>query len=259
MIDCHLHLQDERLWKSRMEIVDSLRERGVKKLVVNGTCPGDWGRVAELAETFNEVVPFFGLHPWKINDVGDGWEALQRRHLESYLAAGVGEIGLDKWIRDHDIEKQKVVFSSQLKLAAELNRPITIHCLQAWGHLLECLRDTRISSPFLLHSFGGPIEMLPDFIELGAYFSLSGYFFRPDKKEKLEVFREVPEDRILLETDAPDMMPPTELVEIEIAPDVNHPASLVNIYRAYASWCGDSELEVARRLKTNAESWYLRS
>ena len=65
------------------------------------------------------------------------WRAV---HDEAGLAAAVGEIGLDRWIKDYDMEQQEEVFIWQLRLAAERNLPVSIHCLQAWGRLLEILR-----------------------------------------------------------------------------------------------------------------------
>ena len=94
MIDAHLHLQDPRLLSEADTIVETCREVGISRLIVNGTRPDDWSIVTELAERFPEVHASFGLHPWYVNEAPTGWEAL----LEDCLhqgAVGVGEIGLD--------------------------------------------------------------------------------------------------------------------------------------------------------------------
>ena len=192
MIDCHNHLQDERLSDSIEQIVIELRSRGVNHWVVNGTCPQDWERVARLAEQYEEVRPCFGLHPWKLNERTPGWETELREFLEKFPLAGVGEFGLDKWMRNPDLQLQEEAFRKQWQLAIELKRPAMIHCLRAFGKLKNLLQTNHGNTPFLLHSYSGPKEMMTDFVELGAYFSLSGYFFRPEKREKLEVFRTVP-------------------------------------------------------------------
>jgi TatD DNase family protein len=104
--------------------------------------------------------------------------------------------------------------------------------------------------------------MVKDFVDLGIYFSLSGYFFRADKAEKRSVFDLVPSDRILLETDAPDMMPPADLVRLALpAVDgrpVNHPANLIAIYEAYAKWKGVEMADVITRVRENFVSWFFR-
>lgn len=255
-IDAHLHLQDPRLGSGLQSILSHLRQSEVSRWVVNGTSPDDWVRVRELARENPEAIAGYGLHPWKVNKVGEaGIET-----LESFLAddreAIVGEIGLDKWIPDHDIELQKCCFLKQLEIANAYGRSTTIHCLQSWGHLLDCLKAVPPLKSFLLHSYGGPREMVGDFVELGAFFSISGYFFRSDKAKKLAVFDEVPKNRLLLESDAPDMLPPDELIRVPLDDGLNHPANLVRIYEAYAEHLELPLDEVVDLMAGNFSRWY---
>ena len=86
MIDCHLHLQDERLGYPAA-IMGATRRNGISCLVVNGTHPDDWGKVSRLAREFTEVIPSFGLHPWRVPDAPDDWaEILGERLRDSPLA-----------------------------------------------------------------------------------------------------------------------------------------------------------------------------
>lgn len=264
MIDCHLHLQDPRLAESLPGIMETVRSLGIRRLIVNGTGPHDWDAVEHLAATYPEVTPSFGLHPWKVGSEKEGWlEDLEERLLR-HPAAGVGEVGLDRWIRGHDLERQKVVFLSQLGLAERLGRPLSIHCLQAWGSLLEILTDHPSGGRFLLHSYGGPLEMLEAFIALGARFSISGYFFRPDKAGKLAVFDQVPRDRLLVETDAPDMPLPREVQryfveadsKIPTASSLNHPANLIVVYEATAARLGMAREKLEDLVSSNFSHWW---
>tara|TARA_R110002096_G_scaffold18401_10_gene62707 strand:+ start:2644 stop:3432 length:789 start_codon:yes stop_codon:yes gene_type:complete len=254
MIDCHLHLQDDSFARDIEEIMATLREVGVTCLVVNGTCPADWDRVATLAKHYPEVVPFFGVHPWKVDECEPGWDKLLVSFLEEFPNAGIGEIGLDKWIRNHDIAKQKRFLNGQLEIAAQFQRPIAVHCLKAWGHLLDSLKASIFSSPFLLHSFSGPEEMIPEFVELGAFFSVSGYFFRSDKISKLKVFEQIANERILLESDAPDMPLPAELVRY-LHREVNHPANIAAIYEIFSEWRGIPIGPLSDLISENFGSW----
>ena len=261
MIDSHLHLQDPVLLEKIDVILPEIRSAGVARLVVNGTRPDDWKAVGDLASTNQEVIAFYGLHPWYVNGCRDRWEDLLRGRLESDVTAGVGEIGLDKWMRNHDMARQKMAFASQLKMAQEFQRPAVIHCLKAWGALKDCLDNSPFTGRFLLHSYSGPAEMIEYFVLRGAWFSISGYFFREDKAAKLAVFDSVPENRILLETDAPDMHPPENLIATPLSrPDTgkpaNHPANLSGVYKAYSEWAGISRQETRDRMKRNFASWY---
>lgn len=255
-IDAHLHLQDSRLAPDFDSILLQLRRSKVSRWMVNGTSPGDWSRVAEIAQENPEAIAGYGLHPWNVNASGhDGLEELESCLLNDRTAF-VGEIGLDKWIRDHDIPLQKKCFLEQLEIANHHDRSTAIHCLQAWGHLRDCLREVPPTRPFLLHSYGGPREMVGDFLDQGACFSISGYFFREDKADKLAVFDEIPDDRILLESDAPDMLPPENLILMSLANGINHPVNLVRIYESYAEHVSRPLDEIVDQIAANFRNWY---
>jgi len=239
--DAHLHLQDERLSPHLETIVSSLvNNNGIEECIVNGTSPEDWEQVSKLGE-HTRIRPAFGLHPWKVAEAPDDWFETLQSFLNSHSGALMGEIGLDKWIRNPHFPQQVIAFEKQLKLAAALDLPPTIHCLKAWGHLLSSLEKLHHLLPgFLLHSYNGPAEMVENFVEMGAYFSISGYFARPEKASKLEPWKRIPLDRILIETDAPDMLPPADLqlgkLEDHEGKLLNHPTNIRSIYQWAADW-----------------------
>jgi TatD DNase family protein len=128
--------------------------------------------------------------------------------------------------------------------------------LQAWGHLNELLRDhSRPARGFVLHSFGGPAEMIPSFTKLGAHFSFPGYFLNERKLRRRENFRHVPADRLLIETDAPDQLLPAgknqfPLADAEGKP-LNHPANLVAVHSGLAEFLGEKPEPLAALLEEN--------
>lgn len=239
LYDAHNHLQDDRLDPWRNQIVAMLPQTDLGGMIVNGTCENDWLQVATLARDHTWIRPAFGLHPWHVKERAQGWLTKLRWHLRNHPQAMVGETGLDRWIENPDIDAQLECFRAQLALAAELDRPVTIHCLRAFGLLEQALRSTRIPRcGFLLHSYSGPHEMIPSFVSLGAYFSLSPYFGHPRKAAQLEAFKHVPLNRLLAETDAPDMWPPDDLNQHPLkatgGASLNHPANLRVSYELLA-------------------------
>jgi TatD DNase family protein len=176
--------------------------------------------------------------------------------LESVPSA-VGEIGLDRWKPDLPYEGQEEVFLAQLAIAAERNLPVSIHCLQTWGRLHELLRDhPRPACGFLLHSYGGPVELVPTLARLGAYFSFPGYFLHPRKQRQREAFRQVPPDRLLIETDAPDQLLPADknrypLKEPTTGKELNHPANLAAVYEGFAESLEEKPEQLADRVAEN--------
>lgn len=239
LYDAHNHLQDERLDPWRDKIIAQMPQSGIAEMIVNGSSEEDWPAVAKLAHEHTWVRPAIGLHPWYVKERGPNWLATLRDLIASHPNAVVGEMGLDRWIENPEIDAQIDCFRAQLALAVEFDRPATIHCLRAFGLLEEILRSTTLPRRgFLLHSYGGPAEMIPAFVKLGAYFSLSPYFGHPRKAAQLAVFRSVPLDRLLAETDAPDMWPPDELnphpLKSADGIALNHPVNLMVSYNLLA-------------------------
>lgn len=253
--DAHNHLQDDRFGGTQTELLAACEKAGVARMVVNGACESDWPQVLKLARENKTVLPSFGYHPWYIAERSAEW----LKNLETFLDAvpsAIGEIGLDRWKPDLSYEGQEEVFLAQLRLAAERNLPVSIHCLQTWGRMLELLQNNpRPPRGFLLHSFGGPAEMIPAFAKLGAHFSFPGYFLHERKLRQRETFRHVPADRLLVETDAPDQILPHEknlfpLTAMDGKP-LNHPANLGAIYQGLTEFLGEPVASLATRVEGN--------
>jgi TatD DNase family protein len=282
LYDAHNHLQDARLAPHREAVLAAMQKEGVASMVVNGSCGEDWPGVLALARECNtqvaadvsrrtlsglkmapthvggyaRVIPSFGYHPWYVKERSPDWQAALVRYLDAVPSA-IGEIGLDRWIKDYDLVAQEEVFGWQLRLAAERNLPVSIHCLQAWGRLLELLRAGPCPRcGFLLHSFGGPSEMIAPFAELGGYFSVPGYFAHERKARQREAFRHVPRDRLLIETDAPDQLLPVERIQYPLTDPatgkaINHPANLGAVYRFVTELLEEPLEKLAERVEQN--------
>lgn len=253
--DAHNHLQDDRFAGRQPELLAACEKAGVARMVVNGACESDWPQVLALARANPVVLPSFGYHPWYLGERTPEWE----KNLESFLdavPAAVGEIGLDRWKPELPYAGQEEVFLAQLRIATARNLAASIHCLQAWGRLHELLRDhPRPARGFVLHSFGGPAEMIPALAKLGAYFSFPGYFLLERKRRQRETFRHVPKDRLLIETDAPDQPLPLEqlthpLTGIDGQP-LNHPANVSAVYAGLADFLGERPELLATRVAEN--------
>ena len=231
LYDSHNHLQR---FADPVRIIAEMRDAGVAGCVVNGTGEDDWDPVARLAEEFPDFIrPAFGLHPWKAHLRSGKWLVLLEGFLDRFPNASIGECGLDGWVTEPALEIQRDVFLPQLALARERGLPVTIHALKAWEPLFAAFDQEKPPEKFLLHSFGGSSELAKRLGDLGAWFSFSGYFLQPRKAKVVDAFKAVPRDRLLLETDAPDMMPPEEFIARGSA-EGNHPATLVRIAEGLA-------------------------
>ena len=210
LFDCHNHIQDERLFPMISDVMERARNAGVVKMGVKGCCEADWPRVISVMETYEGIHPAFGLHPWFIGDRSTEWLQTLEALLVQYPQASVGEIGIDHAMDERDDTDQESVFVAQLELAKRLNRPVSIHCRQAWGRLIELLDQFGdLPRGILIHCFGGSAEVAMELVKRGGYISFSGSITRPNNKKAGPAIRAVPDDRILIETDAPDILPAT--------------------------------------------------
>lgn len=261
--DAHNHLQDDRFAGRQTEVLAECARAGTTAMVVNGACEADWPQVLALAQnaTTPRILPSFGYHPWYLHERTADWLKNLETMLETVPSA-VGEIGLDRWKPGLPYEGQEEAFVAQLRLAAERNLPASIHCLQTWGRLYELLKaGPRPACGFLLHSYGGPQEMIKPFAALGAYFSLPGYYAHERKQRQRETFRHVPPDRLLIETDAPDQHLPEERIRFPLmdpttGKPLNHPANLGSVYQ-FAAELFEEPLEVlATRVEQNFKTLF---
>ena len=289
LYDAHNHLQDDRLAPHLDAILSTLDSAGIARMVVNGSCEEDWPAVLKLAQRDTRVLPSFGYHPWYVHKRTPDWQRELIRFLDAAPSA-IGEIGLDKWILERppafvaasrqsaanlswempalcrdaamprlpaSLAEQEEIFIWQLRLAAERNLPVSIHCLQAWGAMLAILtREPRPRCGFVLHSFGGPREMVAPLAKLGAYFSLPGYFAHERKQRQRDAFLAVPPDRLLIETDAPDQLLPDArnrhpLTDATTGKLLNHPANLATVYEFAAGLFGEPVERLAARVEEN--------
>lgn len=203
LLDAHLHLQDIQSKGTLAEILSRAWDFDVRQFWCNAVRTDDWSFAEKLASFDDRVIPFWGVHPWYADSIEPGWE----KKLEIVLknrSAGVGEIGLDKVRAGNGIGRQIEIFRQQMGIAARLSRPVTIHCVQAWGDLLKILRETPLGKiRFMIHSYHGSAETLREVLKLGAYISFSWKWLRDETPEMMELVRQVPLDRLLLETDFP--------------------------------------------------------
>ncbi|PSS04757.1 TatD family protein [Actinidia chinensis var. chinensis] len=279
LFDSHCHLQDPRIFNKVPQLIRTALDTGLVRFAVNGISEEDWHLVKNMSDCYPSVIPCFGLHPWYVAERTPSWLGTLKEFFESTPAAAVGEIGLDKGSRGREIDftDQIEVFRLQLELAKELKRPASVHCVRAFGDLIQILKSVGpFPAGIILHSYMGSAEMVPEFAELGAYFSFSGFLMSMKESKAKKMLKSVPSERILLETDAPDALPKsnnldslfsiegsrtqgenfmsTDASDTSAQPKetLNHPANIHNVLKYVASLLEMSEEELADLSYSNA-------
>lgn len=197
-MDTHIHLQDFKQ-RCATDIIAEGQKSGVKKFVCVSAKETDWEKTAALYEEFPQtVIPAFGLHPWYANEAEAGWERRLEDYLRRYPSALVGEAGLDR-LRGAPEDCQKKVFAGQIRLSSQYGRPLLIHAVKAQPWLESFW--THLPRKFVFHSYSGKKEMLKQILSHGGLVSFSASILKSSGAENL--IKELPSNRLLLETDAP--------------------------------------------------------
>ena len=162
---------------------------------------------------------FYGTHPWYLD--GFDLEAV-RAAVAADPRAGIGEIGLDR-LRDRTISpRMREIFEAQLALAAELGRPVVLHGAKCWGEVVKaCLPYAGRIPAFLFHGFSRSGGLLPDIVRLNGYVSAGPALLNDHAVNYRELVRSVPEDRLLVESDATsenaDETPSVDMIAARLA------------------------------------------
>jgi TatD DNase family protein len=208
LFDAHCHLQDPRVADAAGALA-AARAAGVATVACCGRWPGDWDEVLALAAAHRSILPQLGVHPRWLDRAPDAaaWLPALRARLEAHPHAGVGECGLDHGPRAGAPRAlQLAAFEAQLRLAQQLGRPVSVHCVRAVGAVHEALVRLDVGVPVVLHAWPGSAEATRALAAArpSAFFSLGGHLAARPPARAIAAARAVPADRLLLESDAPD-------------------------------------------------------
>jgi len=256
LFDAHCHLQDARLFPHLDAAMDRAAKAGVAGLMCCGSNEDDWPLLPDIARRFPAVRISFGLHPWYIGGRTADWLETLTKYLAT-TPSSVGEIGLDHALDKATFTAQEEIFLAQIHLANEFQRPVTIHCRRAWGRLMELLDEKGWPAHgFVLHSYSGSADLVQPLIRRGAFFSFSGAITFEQNRRGREAVVAVPVDRLLIETDAPDLPPdlPSETFALHdpAGKPVSEPAHVIHVMRTVAGLRGLKEETLAEIILANS-------
>lgn len=209
LFDTHAHYDDARFDEDRDALLSSMPEHNVG-LILNPGCDVETSRKAiSFAQKYPFVYAAVGIHPENINENWNNDLAVIKELAETEpRVRAIGEIGLDYyWEKDERARaRQQVVFARQMELARELGKPVIVHDRDAHADCLEIARRYQ-GVPGVFHCFAGSAEMARELLKLGYHLSFTGVITFKNARRAIDVIREVPLDRLMVETDAPYMAP----------------------------------------------------
>lgn len=206
-IDTHTHLEHEYPF-STDEYLASARAQGVVKFVTIGTRPESLEKLRDFADQYEDVYFTVGIHPHEAKDLNAEVETRMDSLRKHPKCVAIGEIGLDYHYDHSPREIQRQAFTRQMELALAWKKPIVIHAREAEADLLEGLKNySSRGGKGIIHCFSGTRHFAEECLKIGFYISFSGIVTFKNASDLREIARDVPLERVLLETDAPFLAP----------------------------------------------------
>lgn len=211
LIDSHAHIDFPQFDSDRAEMLDRARAAGVAALLAIGTGPGPQKLDAAMpfAEQYEWIYTSVGVHPHEAKEVAQAHYDELARLAQHPRVIAWGEVGLDYHYDFSPRDIQQSVFRKQLAMAARVKLPVVIHCREAWPDCLAILDEDWGSAGLggIFHCFSGTLEEARKGMEMGFMISFAGNSTYPKAQNLRDVAREIPLERLLIETDAPYLAP----------------------------------------------------
>jgi TatD DNase family protein len=250
-IDSHCHIDGPEYDADREEVIGRAREAGVTTMlnvVAGDPHSGAFERTVSLAEAHEDIYAGIGIHPHDAKLFDSAIEArITDLIRKSRRVVAWGEIGLDYHYDHSPRDVQREVLRRQLELAREVNLPVIIHSREADEDTIGILREqlSGYERAGVLHCFGGSLQMARDAIDLGFYVSFAGNLTFKKAEDLRDIARQLPLDRLMVETDCPYLTP------VPFRGKRNEPARVVETAKCMAQLHGKNLEEVGRITSEN--------
>lgn len=248
IFDTHCHLNSKELYKNHENYINSAKKAGVASFLVVGYDFESSKVAVELANKYDCVWAAVGYHPTDVirakkTDLDETFKLLKNPKV-----VALGEIGLDyHWVEDEKGQlEQRKWFKKQIEIANENKLPIIVHNRDASNDCLTVLKETKPLYGGVMHCYSGSVELMKEFIKLGLYISLGGPVTFKNAKTPKEVAKEVPLDRLLVETDCPYLSPHP------LRGTLNEPKNIIYVIKEIATLRNLSEEELMEATYKNA-------
>lgn len=209
LVDSHCHLNYEGLVDRQQDVLRAARDRGVSAMLNISTRESEWDDVVATADRESDVWASIGIHPHEADAHPEMDTAKLVARADRPRVIGIGESGLDYYYDHSYREQQRRCFRAHIAAARETGLPLIVHTREAEADSFEILSEEmgKGAYPALIHCFTASADFAQKVLDLGLYISISGIVTFKNAKELKAVAAEVPEDRLLVETDSPFLAP----------------------------------------------------
>ena len=207
MIDSHCHLDYEPLDQNIQDVLLRCKKNGINKLLTISTTLSGFPKILDIVDKDEMIFGTFGIHPHETNtDQISKDDIISKIKLNSKII-GVGETGLDFYYNNSDKDKQITSFKNHIDAALKLDIPLIVHSRNAEDETYEILKNSNKNLKILMHCFTGSKSFALKLMKLNSYFSASGIITFKNTTDLQNTFKELPLERLLIETDSPFLAP----------------------------------------------------
>jgi TatD DNase family protein len=209
IFDTHAHYDDEAFEQDREALFDSMFANHIETIVNVGASRKGCEDSIELAEGHEHIYAAIGIHPEEVEALTyKDMEWLRKNALANPKIVAIGEIGLDYHYPEPGKDIQQMWFKEQLRVAAEVKKPVIIHSRDAFADTVQCMRAEHAEQiGGVVHCYAYSKESARDFLNMGFYFGIGGVLTFKNARKLVEAVNFLPMDRLLLETDCPYLAP----------------------------------------------------
>lgn len=246
LIDTHSHIDLAIFRDDLHEVLERARQTGVVAQVLPGVYRAGWQRILDLCLAEKDLYPAIGLHPMYLGHHGPEDLDVLQRHAANGVLKGIGEIGLDYFVKDTDRSAQRELFEAQLSIASEYDLPVLLHVRKAHDQVQAIIRKRGFSRGGIVHAFSGSLQQAEQYIKLGFLISICGTITYDRATKIRSVASMLPLESLVLETDSPDIPP------VAHHGQRNSPAYLPEILTSLAELREEPPATIAEQTTVNA-------
>lgn len=248
LIDTHAHLNVNRYNKNIDKVLKRAKDKGVNKIIVIGMDYNTSKKAVELAKDYDSLYATVGIHPGYVDN--SNHTELDELYKDNKVVA-VGEIGIDLYHRKDNLLLQSKVFEEQIQKAIKLDLPVIIHIRNSFDETYQILKKYKNKVKGVFHCFSSNLEDAIKALDLGFYIGIDGPItFKNGNKELIEVVKNVPLNKLLIETDSPYLTPEPYRGK------TNEPANVYYVAKKIAEIKQIRIEEVIKQTTVNAEKLF---
>jgi len=263
LTDTHCHIDFDIFNKDRNNILRNCLSANIHRLIVPSVKSNSWANTLKICDESSMLTPALGLHPFFLSEHKKTDLVLLEDYCKKDKLSAIGEIGLDYLIikkesieyKDRDSKKslQLFFFEEQLLLAKRYNLPVLIHARKSHQDIIQLLKKHKPLKG-IIHAFNGSEEQAKQYIELGFLLGFGGAFTNNNAKHLQQLVRVLPLNSMVLETDAPDMMPYFALNNR--LDKRNSPENIIGIYEHFVLLRNENSSVIELQLENNIQKLF---